>query len=96
MRFAVILVAATVLVWSATSPSLAFYCRKPSAPSCAERYGSFDDDYEFDRCKREMEDFKSEVERFIDCNNQQARSDNEESISDYKDAVESFNRRAGD
>ncbi|AZO63335.1 MAG: hypothetical protein E5Y51_21510 [Mesorhizobium sp.] len=83
------------MVWLDTSLALAFYCTKPSAPSCAERYGSFDDEYEFDRCKREMEDFKSEVERFIDCNNQQARSDNEESISDYKDAVESFNRRAG-
>ncbi|NEH44747.1 hypothetical protein GR215_23150 [Rhizobium leguminosarum] len=77
------------------------YCSEPSAPSCASRFGEFDDEWEFDRCKREMESYKDDVERFIGCNNDEAeaaitkaRDDNENSTSEYNDAVEAFNRRA--
>ncbi|MGX9143496.1 hypothetical protein [Mesorhizobium sp. 128a] len=95
MRLTNLVAAAAVAVCFDTSSAIAsLYCSKPSTPSCAERYGSFDDQDEFDRCKREMEDYKSEVESYLDCNNRQARSENEEAISGYEDAVESFNRRA--
>lgn len=74
------------------TPALAFYyCTEPTAPSCASRYGSFDDEWEFDRCKREMKNYQSDVETFIDCNTRA----NEQAISDYNDAVKKFNRRAG-
>jgi len=74
------------------TPALAFYyCTEPTVPSCASRYGSFDDEWEFDRCKREMKNYQSDVETFITCNN----SANEQAISDYNDAVKKFNRRAG-
>ncbi len=44
-----------------TSNALA-YCSEPNTPSCASRYGEFDDEWEFDRCKREMESYKDDVE----------------------------------
>ena len=79
-----------VVLLAAGSPSLAF-CSKPDAPYCASSYGKFDDQYDFDRCKREMESYKSEVEDFMSC----LRRETDEAVSDYNDAVESFNRRAG-
>src|SRR5262245_51100300 len=45
----------------------AAYCSKPSAPYCAERYGRFTDENDFDRCRREMESFKLDMESFISC-----------------------------
>lgn len=66
------------------------YCSKPDAPYCASQYGKFDDQYDFDRCKSEMENFKSEVEDFLSCQ----RRENQQAIDDYNEAVESFNRRA--
>lgn len=78
------------------------YCSEPSAPSCASNYGGFDDEWEFSRCKREMESYKDDVERFLQCNRDEAeeaarkaRDDNASAMSDYNDAVEAFNRRAG-
>ncbi|MFV0798931.1 hypothetical protein OHI65_08545 [Brucella sp. MAB-22] len=76
-------------------PGSAFaYCSKPSAPSCASSFGSFDDEWEFDRCKREMESYQSEVEDFAQCVQRQAKDDIDEAVSEYEDAVSSFNRRA--
>ncbi|WP_192932541.1 hypothetical protein [Sinorhizobium meliloti] len=43
------------------------YCSEPSAPSCANGYGSFQDQWEFDSCKSDMDRFKSEIEDFISC-----------------------------
>lgn len=74
------------------------YCSEPSAPNCASRYGSFDDEWDFDRCKRDMETYKSEVEDFIQCNNDEirrAQQASEEAASEYSAAVDDFNNRAG-
>lgn len=62
MTFIVMLVACVF-----ASPSAWAYCSEPSAPSCANGYGSFQDQWEFDSCKGDMEDFKSEIEDFISC-----------------------------
>ncbi|MGO6875577.1 hypothetical protein ACCS85_27615 [Rhizobium ruizarguesonis] len=94
--------AALLVMLIAFSSSEAFaYCSEPSAPSCATGYGGFDDQWEFDRCKREMESFKGDVERFMRCNSdeaeealEKARNDNQSATSGYNDAVEAFNRRA--
>lgn len=66
-------------------------CSKPEAPYCATAYGKFDDQYDFDRCKNEMENYKSEVEDFLACQ----RRESQQAIDEYNEAVESFNRRAG-
>ena len=78
----------------------ASYCSKPDAPYCAERYGAFDDQDDFDRCKREMESYKDDVQTYLDCRSDEARraneagQDNETARNEYSDAVDSFNRRA--
>ena len=85
------------------SPSTSHaYCSEPSAPYCATSYGSFDDEYDFESCKREMENYKDEVERYISCRNDEAQEaideaniDNRKASSAYSEAVDSFNRRAG-
>lgn len=77
------------------------YCSEPSAPSCAARYGAFDDHWDFERCKSGMESYKYDVESFVSCNSREAqeaidkaRGENSDATSEYNDAVESFNRRA--
>jgi hypothetical protein len=91
---------AALLAVFATSEASA-YCPEPSTPSCVGRYGEFDDQWDFDGCKREMESYKGEVEEFFRCNNNQAgealrkaRSDNDDALSEYNEAIESLNRRA--
>jgi hypothetical protein len=65
-------------------------CYKPDAPSCASGYSKFEDQDEFDSCKREMESYKSDIEDFLSC----LKRDADEASNDYNDAVTSFNRRA--
>lgn len=89
-----LLLTSTFLIFIFPPISAYAYCYEPSAPSCASTFGGFDDEWEFDRCKREMESYKADVESYIDCNNQQARRKNEDAISEYESAVDSFNRRA--
>ncbi|MGI8853420.1 MAG: hypothetical protein ACR2GC_09060 [Methyloceanibacter sp.] len=50
-----------------TTVSASAFCSEPDAPYCALRYGPFDDEYDFDRCKREMELYRNDVEDFLDC-----------------------------
>lgn len=66
------------------------YCSKPDAPYCASSFGEFDDQYEFDRCKSEMQSYRDDVDSFLSC----LKRESQDAISDYEDAVESFNRRA--
>ena len=68
----------------------AFFCSEPAAPYCATSYGDFDDEYDFDRCKSDMESYQNEVEEFLNC----LKRESEDTLSEYNDAVESFNRRA--
>lgn len=90
-----------------TGPAIA-YCSEPSAPSCATRYGSFDDESDFDNCRRRMTNYRSEVEQFISCQNDEirkaraaaedevrkARSAADEALREFESTVERFNRRA--
>jgi hypothetical protein len=72
-----------------TQPSHAS-CSKPDAPFCATSYGKFDDQYDFDNCKSEMESYQGDVESFLSCQ----KRESQQAIDDYNEAVESFNRRA--
>jgi hypothetical protein len=67
-------------------------CYQPSAPTCAGTFGAFDDESDFEQCKREMEGYKSEVENFLACQ----KKEDQEATDDYNNAVESFNRRANE
>jgi hypothetical protein len=88
MRF--VLMALPMLALTSMGTSANAYCSAPSAPSCATRYGAFDSEDDFDRCKRQMSSYKSEVEDYLSCLRREADS----TIEEYNSAVESFNRRA--
>jgi len=82
-------IASAGAIFVATSSS-AYYCSEPIPPSCAIRYGVFDDQDDFDQCKRKMGYFKAEVETFLSC----LQDETERARSTYNDPVDSFNRRA--
>jgi hypothetical protein len=63
---------------------------QPSSPTCATRYGAFDDQDDFEQCKRNMNSYKSEVELFLLC----VQNDADLVRRQYNGAVDSFNRRA--
>ena len=90
----------TLALAFSSGPALA-YCSAPSAPYCATSYSDFSDEHEFDSCKRDMDSYQDEVNSHLECLQRevddavsQAKRDSEEAISEYNDAVESFNRRA--
>lgn len=96
-----ILLSATVALLASQPVAAYAYCSEPSAPYCSSQYGSFNDQWDFDRCKSEMESYQSDVEQFLSCNNRlaeeaidDARRKNNDASSAYSDAVDSFNRRA--
>lgn len=81
----------SMVAFLATSdPAGASYCSEPNAPYCASRHGSFDDEDEFSRCKREMQRYRNEVEAYLEC----LRQESDETVSEYESVVSSFNRRA--
>lgn len=68
----------------------AYYCSEPDEPYCLSRYGSFEEEWEFDRCRREVQNFVSEVEDFASCLDQAKQ----EKIDEANQAVERFNCKA--
>lgn len=84
-----VLAIAFVAIVAATSAQASF-CSEPSAPSCVTRYGSFDDEDDYDRCKRQLNSYRSEVESYLSC----LKDASDDAIREYNDAVQSFNRRA--
>jgi hypothetical protein len=79
------------IAMSAAAATPAFSaCSEPSAPYCSTKYGAFDDEDEFHRCEREMQNYQSETKEFLACTKRKSDS----VIQDYNSAVQSFNRRA--
>ena len=90
----VLMILASLMV---TASSAQAYCSSPSAPYCATRYGAFDDQNDFDRCKRQMASYQGEAQDFLSCTKREADDLKRKSdgvIDEYNGAVESFNRRA--
>ena len=65
-------------------------CSAPIAPSCAFRQAEFDDQDDFDRCNRQMQQYRNAVEAYLSC----LKRDSDQIISDYNNAIATFNRRA--
>ena len=72
-------------------------CYAPSAPYCATRYSAFEDQDEFDRCRREMTSYQIEAQDFLACIRRETevlKNKSDGVIDEYNKAVEGFNRRA--
>jgi hypothetical protein len=78
------------LVVALPSLSEAFFCpSKPRAPFCLDRFSRFDDRSDFDRCRNELESYKSAVRSYADCQQQLI----DDAIKEYNSAVATFDRR---
>lgn len=85
-----LLLLACAILLATDVPAFAWYCSEPTAPSCATRYGAFFDEYEFNRCRREVTTYGEEVETYLAC----LQRESNETVSEYNDAIDAFNRRA--
>jgi hypothetical protein len=87
-----------VAILLAISPCVAqASCYAPSAPYCAARYGSFDDQDEFEQCRHQMTAYQSEAQEFLACirrESEDLKRKSDSVIDEYNGAVEAFNRRA--
>ncbi|UGX87109.1 hypothetical protein [Phyllobacterium meliloti] len=84
-----ILAALFSLAFSVTAQA---YCSAPTAPYCATSFSSFNDRDEFDRCKREMESYQSELESFVTCEKRELSSAIEEAQSEMQSKVDDAQR----
>ena len=67
-----------------TRNSFAFYCSKPSEPSCIGMLGISRDQFSFDMCKNSVKSYLSEVESYKDCLISEATSISSEASSVIK------------
>ena len=70
-----------------TSNSSAFYCSKPSEPSCIDMLGISRDQFSFNMCKISVKSYLSEVESYKNCLINEATSVSTEASS----VVDKFN-----
>lgn len=84
------LAAATFLV-ALSANAAADSCSEPSAPGCASENSAFDDEDDFDSCKREIENYRDEVETYRRC----LAREEQRALDDLNRAIDSFNRRVG-
>lgn len=92
-----VICASAAIMWLMASNAYASFssCEKPDPPSCSQTYGNFDDDDDFQQCRREMESYKSDAEEYLSCIQREAKKAATEVTDEYNDAVSAFNRRAG-
>lgn len=83
-----LLIAAAIVLLSQT-PAAARFCYEPSAPSCADDFGPFADQYDYDNCRDDLEDFATEVDDYVLC----LRRSQEDALDAYNQAVDDFNDR---
>jgi hypothetical protein len=79
-----------MLLCAAADEANAAYCSEPSAPACTSSCGAFDDQDEFDQCRRQVSNYRDEVEQYQSC----LSDASSEAASDFNEAVAAFNRRA--
>jgi hypothetical protein len=89
LRMSKYLVLALLIIGALITPAWAF-CSRPIAPYCASGHHKFDDQHEFDQCKREIENYRSEIDDYVACVKKQSL----EAIDEYNEMIKSLNRRA--
>ncbi|QHW26645.1 hypothetical protein GYN07_20920 [Rhizobium leguminosarum bv. viciae 248] len=96
----------SLLIGATTSQaqdSLDFKCRefrpslekrsveRPEPPFCGTSFAPFFDEFSFNSCRSEMEQYRQKVADFADC----LVDENKRAVKEFNDAVTSFNQRAG-
>ena len=75
-------VAIVLFLLAITGPASAF-CIIPDQPTCAAKRGKFDDEWDFQRCRRQVVAMKEQSEEAIQCLRRE-----------FEEVVDGFNRRA--
>ena len=62
----------SALVASSFTTSLAngqsgYFCDEPYPPRCIDAFGTFDDEWSFDQCRDDVEDYVRDVQDFQSC-----------------------------
>jgi hypothetical protein len=65
----------------------AFYCSKPSDPSCISLLGIVKDEFQIQMCRMEIENFRDATKRYIECLDNEQRA----SIRNVSAVIERFN-----
>lgn len=77
------------LLFPATGQAM-LYCSEPDPPSCVDSFYTFDDQSSFDRCRRELQSYLTEVSDYRACLMTAA----DDSADEATDLVERFNCKA--
>lgn len=64
--------------------------KRPEPPFCASTGFEFADEYDFERCRSEMERYRGKISGYAEC----LASEQEQAVEQFNDSVESFNRKA--
>ena len=66
-------------------------CSEPTNPYCVNRYIAFENEWDFESCKSDMERYKGEVESYAECLAKQI----EAAYAEYNETARDFNHQAG-
>jgi hypothetical protein len=63
---------------------------EPQEPYCIDSYGTFEDEWAFNSCRREVDSYVDEINRYVDCLNREQ----DEAIRKANEVIERFNCKA--
>jgi len=64
--------------------------KRPVPPDCASTGFQFADEYDFDSCRSDMEEYRRKISGYSDC----LVSEQKQAIEQFNETVESFNQKA--
>ena len=81
-----------LLLTYATSARALSFCMEPTPPTCVDNLDAFgtSDQWEFDSCHSKIENFKQELESYIDC----LKDKIDDLITEYNALVRKYNCKA--
>jgi predicted ribosome quality control (RQC) complex YloA/Tae2 family protein len=82
--------AAAILMASGAAQAQLLMCQEPRPPYCQDMFGPFNDRYDFQLCRDEIEAYRERVRRYIAC----LQDEQEEALRRLNRAIDAFNRRA--
>ena len=74
----------------AATEANAFCTEPPPSPICVAQSQPFQDQNEYNRCRRELEAYKIELEIFLSC----LRAQSNDAFLSYQEALDNFVRRS--
>lgn len=90
MRNLLVVIVALSMLALGNSSAHARRCWRPDPPSCLDYYGTFEDDFSFENCKREMESYLDEVTTYQEC----LQKDINEIADEANEQIKKFNCKA--